>query len=108
MVPVVATTTATSTLQDAWLHHLGMCESRWRPNLKHLDSNNYYSYGALQFQMGTWLGVGGLYASTTKKNIYDAALQEKVATALINKGDSWRWKTCFRITSRKYGPWPRS
>jgi hypothetical protein len=92
--------------KHAWIHQLGMCESSWRPSLKHLDSNNYYSYGALQFQMGTWLGVGSLYASTTKSNIYDPVMQEKVAIALIEKGESWRWKTCFRKTTKKLGPYP--
>lgn len=89
-----------------WLHALGNCESGWRVNLKHLDSNDYYSYGAFQFQMGTWLGRAKSFG-TTRANIYDPVLQEKVAAYLIGQGESWRWKACFAKTTKKLGVYPK-
>lgn len=93
--------------QHQWIHQLGLCESGWSPNIKHLDSNDYYSYGVLQFQLGTWLAFGKQFGAT-KANIYDPALQEKVAVYLLDNGDSWRWKTCYNLTKKKLGAWPEA
>lgn len=88
--------------KDGWVHELGVCESGWRPHLKHLDSNDYYSYGVLQFQMHTWLAQGG-----TKGNIYDSDLQMAVTESMLDKGLSWNWKTCYAKTTKLLGAYPK-
>lgn len=83
-----------------------MCESGWTPHIKHLDSNDYYSYGVLQFQMGTWLAYGKPFGAT-KANIYDADLQTTVAQSMLDKGLSGNWKTCVAKTTKRDGPYPQ-
>lgn len=87
------------------MYALGMCESSWRPHIRHLDSNNYYSYGVFQFQMATWLSYGKKFGAT-KKNIYNAELQEKVAISMLDKGEFWHWKNCVKKVTKKLGPYP--
>lgn len=89
-----------------WIHKMGVCESGWRPGLKHLDSNNKYSYGALQFQMATWLSYGE-YLGANAQNIYDPMMQTIVAAKMLDAGLSYNWKTCFAATTRKYGEYPK-
>lgn len=97
--------------QDLWLASLEWCESRGNPNVKVLDSNDKYSYGAFQFQMQTFLWQGkkhGLVAtSTTEKQgktlIYDYGLQRQLVAIMVSNGLEYHWKNC----TRKIGPYPK-
>lgn len=94
----VAEAAQTGSLYD-WLDQLGEYESGNRPDIKHLDVNGRYSYGCLQFQMGTWLAYGKSLGAT-ESNIYDCSLQKRVAHQMITeKYSNWRhWS--YTVQSR--------
>lgn len=88
---------------DLWLDQLCLKESKCNPTEKHLDVNNRYSYGCFQFQMGTWLAYAKRFG-TTEGNIYDCALQRKVARYIITIEHGWRhWKLTV-LTKIGYPP----
>lgn len=55
--------------------------------------------------MATWLGYSKLFG-TSKENIYDPLLQERVARYLLDRGESHHWANCARKTEAKLGPYP--
>lgn len=67
---------------SAWLDALAREESGSSSTIKHLDVNGRYSYGCVQFQMGTWLSYGKAFGAT-EENIYDCGLQKQVAADMI-------------------------
>lgn len=80
-----------STLSE-WLELLAQKESGNTAHIRVLDVNNKYSYGCLQFQMGTWIGMGKTYGvATTPDNIYDCQLQKNLAYLMISESyENWR------------------
>lgn len=59
------------------------------------------------FQMATWLRFSEKFG-TTKENIYDPDLQEKVAAYILrNKIGENNWYICSRKTITKMGEYPR-
>ena len=96
--------------REIWLAVLEWCESRGIPNIKTLDSNSKYSYGAFQFQMATFLDYGKKYnlipASTTpaqgKLLIFDYELQKKLATKMLEDSLESHWRVCYRKIGEPY------
>lgn len=85
------------------LTDLVRCESSGRINVKVLDTNKEYSYGILQFQVGTFNSFGKKYKilsdslemSETENLIYDPNLQIKIASKMIDEGLWYHWKNCY-------------
>ena len=73
--------------------------------MKVLDTNNRYSYGALQFQMATWISYGKEFGAT-KDNIFDVGLQEKVARSMLDAGGWRHWYNCGIRVQKEYGAYP--
>jgi Transglycosylase-like domain len=95
------------TPQQAFTHALEQCENNQWPELRRIvDTNGYYSYGPLMFQMGTWLSYGAPFG-TTHDNIYDQDLQEEVATSMLDHGGWRHWQTCYLRIKAKLGDWPK-
>ncbi len=90
--------------KDVWINNLALCETGNR-DVTILDTNKKYSYGYLQFQMGTWLAYGKSLGATSA-NIHDYALQHQVARTMLNAGLQNQWKTCAEKVTRKYGSYP--
>lgn len=78
--------------QQEWVEALHLCEnSQDVPRI--VDSNGLYSYGYVEFQMGTWLHYGAALGATPQ-NIDDPQMQQIVAISMLNQG-LWRnWYTC--------------
>jgi hypothetical protein len=87
--------------KSIWIDALAQCESMGSTTIKVLDTNGKYSYGLLQFQMGTWLKYGG-----TKQNIYDGVLQTKIARGILDDGGWGNWYNCGRIVRKTLGDYP--
>ena len=87
--------------QEIWIDKLSVCESGASTTIKILDTNNYYSYGLLMFQMKTWLSYGKPFGAT-KENIYDEQLQRKVARSMLDAGGQGHWYHC----SNRIGNYP--
>lgn len=93
--------------QYAWLHSLGTCESRNRANIKVLDSNHRYSYGELQFQMGTFITYAKLYKLPLQGiDIYDPGVQKELAGRMLSDGLYYHWKICSKKVIKKLGLYP--
>lgn len=84
---------------------LAMCESTNRPNIRIVDTNGYYSYGALQFQLGTFISYGKKYGILEKDITQDEArtlifradLQRAIATEMLKEVGGWRhWTNCAK------------
>jgi len=83
-----------------WLDKLIDLESEGKSNLKVLDLNGLYSFGCLQFQMGTFEEYGMKYGLLSegddlKKLIYNCDLQKEIAKRIIqeNPGNWRKWYT---------------
>lgn len=75
------------------IHDLIMCESRG-VSVKRIDSNNYYSYGILQFQSSTWNGWSKVSGIQGDPMVPDDAI--KMATWALGHGLIKNW-SCSRI-----------
>lgn len=106
-VPVVLTQeSALAGKRSEWLSALKQCENNQWPELRRIvDTNGYYSYGPLMFQMGTWL-THGKTLGATKENIYDENLQELVAIRMLDHGGAGHWYTCNAKITKTLGTWP--
>lgn len=83
---------------EEWLDRLQMDESGKSPLLVILDTNNKYSYGCLQFQMGTWVSYSKKYNVDTE--IMDCQGQRSVAKSMIK--DDWNnWKHWYTSVTKK-------
>lgn len=85
------------------MNALEWCESNGSTTVKVIDSDGYYSYGALQFHMNTFLMYAekyGIPATTT--DIYNEQLQKRVAWQMLEHGLQSQW-TC----ARKVGMYPK-
>ncbi len=89
---------------DSWLKKLAYLESEDKNNAKVLDSNGLYSFGCLQFQMGTFRGFGFKYGLISGDDdlysvIYDCSLQKQIAKKMIQENPfNWRhWYTSVKI-----------
>jgi hypothetical protein len=87
---------------DDWLNQLVNKESNGKASIKILDTNGYYSYGCLQFQMRTFLEYGNKYDVFSNaeiehldKLIYDCDFQKRLAKLMIQDNpNNWRhWHT---------------
>lgn len=83
---------------DSWIKKLVYLESEGKNNIKVLDSNGLYSFGCLQFQMGTFRGFGLKYGLISGDDdlysvIYDCSLQKQIAKKMIedNPGNWRHW-----------------
>jgi hypothetical protein len=101
--------------QELWLASLEYCESQGRSDLRILDTNGYYSYGAFQFQMYTFLSYGKQYgvldksltieeARGNKKDgpIYDVEIQKSIVIYMVEDGLDSQWYNC----RKKFGRYP--
>src|SRR5690606_29192286 len=91
---------------EQWLDRLQFDESRTNPLIVILDTNNKYSYGCLQFQMGTWNHYSKLYKDDAE--IMDCKAQRSVAKSMIkdNWGDWKHWYTSVTTKTAGYPPKP--
>lgn len=95
---------ATSTPQELWIEKLHECENR-NNTPRILDTNGYYSYGYLMFQMGTWLSYGKKFGAT-RENISSSTLQIKVAKSMLDAGGWRHWYTCAKKVRTVLGDYP--
>src|SRR5215813_13324210 len=88
-VPIAeAAPSALQMYRRAWLDALEACEDpSGDPAISVLDVNERYSYRVLQFQVATWGKRYGI--ETTRENVFDPALQEEVASHILDDG-GWR------------------
>lgn len=92
------------TPQEIWIEALHQCENP--ENIEKVwDTNNQWSYGYLQFQMGTWLSYGKEFGAT-RKNIGDDELQKKVAMSMLDKGGWKHWLNCGKVVRQSLGAYP--
>jgi hypothetical protein len=96
-------TVSTGTFNE-WLDKLAQKESGGRCDIKVMDVNKRYSYGAYMFQMATWLEQGKKYdIHTTERNIYDCSLQRELVTKMITDNyNNWSHWECSVIGCEKY------
>lgn len=100
-----------SVSQTEWLAKLEKCESNGSTTIKVLDTNNKFSFGALQFQAKTFLTQGvkyGLIATATEEVeplIYNRELQVKLAHKMLLDGGEDNWYNCVR--NQKLGKYPK-
>jgi hypothetical protein len=108
---IKSTTTPLTHKQELWLFALEWCESRGDTNIKIIDSNNKFSYGAFQFQMDTFLMYGKKYGILSEEItpemaenglIYDYDIQKTIARKMIEDGLGYHWKICYQ----KLGKYP--
>lgn len=84
---------------DLWLEELAWKESNHQEKIKVLDWNGRYSYGCLQFQMGTfkaYMTQYGIVPATTPQvtwdaMIYDCKVQKSLAKLMI-QDNYLNWK----------------
>lgn len=96
--------------QTEWINQLSLCESGGKSDITVLDTNNKYSYGEFQFQLGTFMGYGKQYGilpqSLTDEEglllIHNPYIQRALATMMLDNGLSYHWKNC----SQSIGPYP--
>ena len=88
------------------MESLSECESGGSTTIKVLDTNGKYSYGLLQFQMGTWLKYKNLGA--TRENIFDGELQKTIARSMLDAGGWRNWLNCSLVVKRSLGSYPVS
>lgn len=93
---------------DRWIEKLVYLESEGKERFKVLDHNGYYSYGCLQFQMGTFEAYGSRYGLLAPVDdldtlIYDCGLQKTIAKRMIEEDPgNWRhWYTS--VMTKKLG-----
>lgn len=91
--------------KEVWLHALAQCESQGSTTIKVWDSNNKWSIGKYQYQYATWAKYSKLFG-TTRENITDGDLQDKVTRYILDNGGEDNWYTCSRIVQRDIGPYP--
>lgn len=91
---------------DIWLDGLAWYESQNHADIKHLDSNNRYSYGCLQFQMETfssYIKRYGLLPNAEEGEyanwIYDCDFQRDLAKRMLAEDrNNWQhWYTSVEI-----------
>lgn len=99
---------ATSAAQIAWVTELGQCESNGTAIIKHLDVDGYFSYGLVQFHMGTFLNFASKYQMTVvKDDIYNPNIQIELARHMLDDGLQNQWYTCSKVVSKKLGEYPK-
>ena len=89
-----------------WIEALHQCENPENV-IKVLDTNGYYSYGYVMFQMKTWLAYGKEFGAT-KENIGDDELQKTVALSMLDDGFWRHWYNCGKIVQKSLGLYPVS
>lgn len=87
-----------------WMDSLSDCESLGSTTIKVLDTNDYYSYGKYQYQMATWLKYG--FLGTTKYNIYDGDLQDRITRYILDNNGEDNWVICGNRVTKSLGPYP--
>ena len=110
LLPIIS---LAQTPQEEWIDKLGKCESRDRPSIKILDTNNKYSYGLLQFQLETFYSFGKKYGFFPEEFTREEArlminipsLQKAIAKEMLDDGLDWHWKNC---RDKKIGKYPVS
>lgn len=102
---------------DIWLNKLAIKESEGKTHIKILDHNNYYSYGCLQFQMGTfksYVKKYGLLPEAEGKElenmVYDCDFQKLLARRMIEDNpNNWRhWYTSVSVKKLGLPPKPEA
>lgn len=89
--------------QMIYLAELAKCESGGKTDIKVLDTNGYYSYGAFQYQLNTWLVQSKNYGlDYIKKDIFDLDKQVKLTHLLLSDKQYFHWKTCNNRIGRDY------
>ena len=86
---------------DAKIKELAWCESRQKSHIKVWDVGSY-SFGYLQFKLGTFLGFGKKYQilpeEITQREalllIYNENIQTEIAREMLADGLWYHWKNC--------------
>ena len=85
------------------IYKLCDCESDFNPNVRVLDTNGYYSYGILQFQLYTFINYGkkhGILPKELTENearilIYNPHVQVAIAKEILKEPKGYRhWLNC--------------
>lgn len=101
---LATTTPQISAKQDIYLAKIVECESGGNETIKVVDSNGYYSYGAFQFQKGTFLSQSDLYSlGYTDKDIFDYRKQKYLAHLMLKDGGEGHWYNC----TKNLGKYPK-
>lgn len=92
--------------QLVWMSALAECESMGSTTIKVWDTNNKWSVGKYQYQYATWLKYSKLFG-TTRQNITDGDLQDKVTRYILDNGGEDNWYNCNRIVKKSLGSYPK-
>ena len=91
--------------QELWMDALANCESMGSTTIRVWDTNNQWSVGKYQYQYRTWLKYSKRFG-TTKENITDGELQDKVTRYVLDTIGSGDWHNCGKIVRKALGPYP--
>lgn len=91
--------------KQIWQEALAECESGGDENAKVIDTNGYWSRGRYQYQLSTWLRYSELFG-TTRENIFNGDLQDKVTRYVLDTYGSSDWMNCTRQVKKTLGEYP--
>lgn len=89
----------------AWMNALADCESGGNDTVKVWDTNSQWSVGKYQYQYRTWLKYSKKFG-TTRENITDGDLQDKVTRYILDHGGRDNWFNCANRVETKLGEYP--
>lgn len=93
------------TQKEVWMGALAKCESGGDPTIKVWDTNQKWSIGKYQYQYATWAKYATLFG-TTKDNISDGDLQDKVTRYILDTKGTDDWFNCSKIVVSELGKYP--
>lgn len=96
-----------TTPQEIWMSKLADCESGASTTMRTWDTNNRWSIGKYQYQFSTWAKYSVRFG-TTRENITDGDLQDKVTRYILDTKGWQDWVTCGAKTVKKLGAYPVS
>ena len=80
-----------------WINQIEQAESHGNEMLVDLDVNGKYSYGCLQFQMGTWDAYSKKYG--IDEEIMDCSAQKQLAYDMVTSNYS-AWRNWYNSTKK--------
>ena|ERR1035437_6564580 len=82
-----------------WMQKLALCESGGNDLIKVWDSNSKWSVGRYQYQYLTWAKYSKRFG-TTRENITDGKLQDKVTRYVLDTIGSGDWYNCSKTLGK--------
>lgn len=92
--------------KEIWIDALAQCESHGSTTVKAWDVNSRWSVGKYQYQYQTWLMYSKRFG-TTRENITDGELQDKVTRYILDTKGWGDWYNCGRGVVQRLGSYPQ-